>query len=210
MRDPVFPTRSGRRPGQGILRECFMGPVQPGLQARRVPRWLVMITSGPEDQESGQSSESGQWSLRQDSLLINRIFSWIAKYICPTLHLHHCCTLLFGSEGAPDRLCSFPANQDIEIPAVVVLRSAQEASVFQPVAAARSSRSIYWGFVSGSRSPGQISSFRRDSVLGLPGTLDFQAPGILSAMTQRCWYNLTPRPASQNNRALDRRVFLAS
>ena len=66
------PTRSSRRPGQGIFRECFMGPVQPGFQARRVPALPVMITSGPEDQESGQSSESGQWSPGQDSLLINR------------------------------------------------------------------------------------------------------------------------------------------
>ena len=55
VRDPVFSTRSSRRPGQDILRECSMGPVQPGFQARRVPRWPVLITSGPEDQESGQS-----------------------------------------------------------------------------------------------------------------------------------------------------------
>ena len=34
------PTRSSRRPGQDILRECFTGPVQPGFQARRVPRCL--------------------------------------------------------------------------------------------------------------------------------------------------------------------------
>ena len=33
-----------------------------------------MITSGPEDQESGQSSESGQWSPGQDSVLVNRVF----------------------------------------------------------------------------------------------------------------------------------------
>ena len=74
MRDPVFATRSSRRPGQDILRECFTGPVQDGFQARRVPRWLVLITSGPEDQESGQSSQSEQWSPGQDSLLVNRIF----------------------------------------------------------------------------------------------------------------------------------------
>ena len=74
MRDPVFTTRSSRRPGQDILRECFTGPVQDGFQARRVPRWLVLISSGPEDQESGQSSESGQWSPGQDSLLVIRVF----------------------------------------------------------------------------------------------------------------------------------------
>ena len=34
------PTRSSRRPGQDILHECFMGPVQPGFQAQRVPRCL--------------------------------------------------------------------------------------------------------------------------------------------------------------------------
>ena len=87
---------------------------------------------------------------------------------------------------------------------MVILRSAQEASLFQPVARPSPVISVS---VSGSRSYGKISSFRRDSVLGLPGTLDFQAPGILSAMTQRRWHNLTPRPASQNDRALDRRVF---
>ena len=87
---------------------------------------------------------------------------------------------------------------------MVILRSAQVASLFQPVARPSPVISVS---VSGSRSPGQISSFRRDSVLGLPGTLDFHAPGILSALTQRCWHNLTPRSASLKNRALDRRVF---
>ena len=46
--------------------------------------------------------------------------------------------------------------------------------------------------------------------LSILGMLDFHAPATLSAMTQRCWYNLTARPASQNHRALDRRVFWAS
>ena len=77
-----------------------MGAVQSGFHSRRVPRWHVMITSGPEDQESGQSSQSGQWSPGQESSR-EPYFSSIAKHICPTLH--HCCTLLFGSEGAQER-----------------------------------------------------------------------------------------------------------
>ena len=57
-----------------IFFASFISPVPPGFQARRVPRWLVLITSGPEGQVSGQSSQSEQWSPGQDSLLVNRIF----------------------------------------------------------------------------------------------------------------------------------------
>ena len=99
VRDPVFSTRSGRRPGQDILRECSMGPVQPAFQARRVPRWPVLITSGPEDQESGQSSESEQWSPGQDSLLVNRIFRGSPSTLSDSSPLLHPVVRVSGSTG---------------------------------------------------------------------------------------------------------------
>ena len=101
VRDPVFSHEIKSTPWTGYSSRVLHGSGATWLPGPARPALPVMITSGPEDQESGQSSESGQWSPGQDSLLVNRIFSWIAKYICPTLH--HCCTLLFGSQGAPNR-----------------------------------------------------------------------------------------------------------
>ena len=81
---------------------------------------------------------------------------------------------------------------------MVILRSAQEASLFQPVATIPD----YFGFCL------WIAEFLTNQFLSILDMLDFHAPAILSAMTRPCWYNFTPRPASQNNGALDRRVFL--
>ena len=160
----------------------------------------VMITCGPEDQESGQSSQSGRWSPGQDSLLVNRVFSWIAKNKYPTLH--HWCSLLFGTEGALDVLS--PRTRTLKYQPWSSSDQPRKLPCSSLRQGVRSSPLHLLGF-------GVLdNSFRRNSVLGLPGILDFHAPGILSAMTQRSWYNLTPRRASQNNRALDKRVFWAS
>ena len=101
VRDPVFSHEIQSTPWTGYSSRVLHGSGATWLPGPARPALPVMVTSGPEDQESGQSSESGQWSPGQDSLLMNRIFSWIAKNTCPTLHL--CCTLLFGSQGATDR-----------------------------------------------------------------------------------------------------------